>query len=205
MKNEKAYKIALVALFAALSYVVFTFLQIKIPLPGGDATSIHFGNAIVVIAALVIGGPLGGLAGSIGMTIGDLLDPVYVIYAPKTFILKFCIGLITGLVAHKIGKIHQSADRKHILRFTIIAAAAGLLFNLIFDPLIGYYYKILIIGKPAAEVALRWNILSTGINAVTSTILSVIVYMALYPALRKQGLLPDVQGEGEAEGQKAEE
>ena len=194
MKNEKAYKIALVALFAALSYVVFTFLQIKIPLPGGDATSIHFGNAIVVIAALVIGGPLGGLAGSIGMTIGDLLDPVYVVYAPKTFILKLCIGLVTGLVAHRIGKIHQSADRKHILRFTIIAAAAGLLFNLIFDPLIGYYYKILIIGKPAAEVALRWNILSTGINAVTSTILSVVAYMALYPALRKQGLLPAVEG-----------
>ena len=37
------------------------------------------------------------------MTIGDLLDPVYVVYAPKTFILKFCIGLITGLIAHKIG------------------------------------------------------------------------------------------------------
>ena len=138
MKNEKAYKIALVALFAALSYVVFTFLQIKIPLPGGDATSIHFGNAIVVIAALVIGGPLGGLAGSIGMTIGDLLDPVYVVYAPKTFILKLCIGLVTGLVAHRIGKIHHSADRKHILRFTIIAAAAGLLFILNFDPLFGY-------------------------------------------------------------------
>jgi TRAP-type C4-dicarboxylate transport system permease small subunit len=56
------------------------------------------------------------------------------------------------------------------------------------------FYKILIIGKPAAEVALRWNILSTGINAVTSTILSVVVYMALYPALRKQGLLPAVEG-----------
>ena len=43
-------------------------------------------------------------------------------------------------------------------------------------------------------MALRWNILSTGINAVTSTILSVVVYMALYPALRKQGLLPAVEG-----------
>ena len=41
MKNQNVQKIAITGLMAALSYVVFTFLQIKIPLPGGDATSIH--------------------------------------------------------------------------------------------------------------------------------------------------------------------
>ena len=46
MRNEKIYKLTLTALMAALSYVVFTFLQIKIPLPGGDATSFHLGNAV---------------------------------------------------------------------------------------------------------------------------------------------------------------
>ena len=88
------------------------------------------------------------------MTIGDLLDPVYVVYAPKTFILKLCIGLITGFVAHRIGKISVSTDKKHILKYVILASAAGLLFNMAADPLFGYYYKLLIIGKPAAELAL---------------------------------------------------
>lgn len=37
MKNEKVWKIAMTGVFAALSYVVFTFLQFKIWLPGGDA------------------------------------------------------------------------------------------------------------------------------------------------------------------------
>ena len=110
MKNEKVWKIAMTGVFAALSYVVFTFLQFKIWLPGGDATSIHFGNAVCVLGALILGGVYGGIGGAIGMTIGDLLDPVYVVYAPKTFILKFCIGLIAGLIAHKIGK-NQRADR----------------------------------------------------------------------------------------------
>ena len=73
--------------FAALSYVVFTFLQFKIWLPGGDATSIHFGNAVCVLGALILGGVYGGIGGAIGMTIGDLLDPVYVVYAPKTLSL----------------------------------------------------------------------------------------------------------------------
>ena len=104
MRNEKVYKLTLTALMAALSYVVFTFLQIKIALPGGDATSLHLGNAVCVLGALLLGGVYGGLGGAIGMTIGDLLDPVYIIYAPKTFLLKFCIGLITGLVAHKTEK-----------------------------------------------------------------------------------------------------
>ena len=48
MKNERLLKIVFTGIFAALSYVVFTFLQIKIPLPGGDATSIHLGNAVCV-------------------------------------------------------------------------------------------------------------------------------------------------------------
>lgn len=190
-KNSQVYKITLTGLMAALSYVVFTFLQIKIVFPGAtDATSVHLGNAVCVLGALLLGGVYGGLGGAIGMTIGDLFDPIYVVYAPKTFILKFCIGLIVGIVAHKIGKISTSNDTKHVWIWSTIAAVAGLLFNVIFDPLVGYFYKLVIIGKPAAELSLVYNIPVTSFNAVTSTIVSVIVYNALRPALRKADMLP---------------
>lgn len=193
MKNQTAQKIALTGLMAALSYVVFTFLQIKIPLPGGDATSIHLGNAVCVLGALLLGGFYGGLGGAIGMTIGDLLDPIYIVYAPKTFVLKLCIGLITGIIAHKLGKITSETEHKKVLLWTTLAAAGGLLFNVIFDPLIGYFYKLLILGKPAAELTLAWNVASTSINAVTSTIVAVAVYMALRPALKKAGMFFDIK------------
>lgn len=186
--DKRLYKLALTGLFAALSYVVFTFLQIKITLPGGDATSIHLGNAVCVLGALVLGGFYGGLGGAIGMTIGDLFDPVYVVYAPKTFILKLCIGLITGLVAHKLGRINETSDKKRVFRFVVAAAVCGLLFNVVFDPLLGYYYKLLILGKPAAQLVLAWNITSTSINAVTSAIASVAIYMPLRSALIRAGL-----------------
>lgn len=188
MKNEKLLKLVMTGVFAALSYVVFTFLQIKITLPGGDATSIHLGNAVCVLGALLIGGVYGGLGGAIGMTIGDLFDPVYVVYAPKTFILKFCIGLITGIIAHKFGHITTEKDNSKVLKWTMTATISGLLFNVVFDPLIGYFYKLVILGKPAAELTLAWNVASTSINAVTSTFVSVVVYMALRPALKKSGL-----------------
>lgn len=195
MNNKKVYRLALTGLFAALSYVVFAFLQIKISLPGGDATSFHLGNAVVVLGALLIGGPLGGLAGAIGMSIGDLFDPVYLPYVPKTFILKLGIGLIAGAVAHGLGKINQQTDQKKVFYWSLAAAIAGLLFNCIFDPLVGYYYKLLLMGLPAAELSLAWNIGSTTTNAVISTIVSVLVYTLLRPALTKAGFMKKIWGD----------
>ena len=189
--------IVIVAMLAALSYVCFTFIQFKIPIGGGDYTSLHLGNMVPVLGALLFGGVWGGLGGSIGMTIGDLTT-IYVTSAPKTFILKFCIGLITGIIAHKIGKITETEDKKRVWLFTILAAVGGLLFNVIFDPLVGYFYKLLVLGKPAAELTLAWNVAATSINAVTSTIVSVIIYMALRPALKKAGLFFTLSKEKEA-------
>lgn len=195
-RNETVLKWAQTALLAALCFVTFTFLQIKIPMPGGDATSLHIGNAFCVLAALLLGGGYGGLAGAVGMTIADILDPVYIVSAPKTFVLKLCIGLITGLIAHHFGHVTYQTDKKKIARIATLAALGGLIFNTIFDPLVGYFYKLLILGKPAAELTLAWNITATAINTVISTIVSVLVYMALLPALKKSGLFFQVGKEG---------
>ena len=189
--NSTVMKIAQTALFAALCYVIFTYLQIKIPMPGGDATSIHLGNAFCVLAALLLGGWYGGLAGAIGMGIADVMDPIYITGAPKTFILKLCIGLITGLVAHKMAKINESTDKKYIFKWSLLASVAGLAFNVIADPIVGYFYKQYILGQPQqmAEVLAKWSAAATFVNAILSTIVVVIIYNALRPALAKSGML----------------
>ena len=189
--NSTVMKIAQTALFAALCYVIFTYLQIKIPMPGGDATSIHLGNAFCVLAALLLGGWYGGLAGAIGMGIADVMDPIYITGAPKTFILKLCIGLITGLVSHKIAKINESTDKKYIFKWSLLASIAGLAFNVIADPIVGYFYKQYILGQPQqmAEVLAKWSAAATFVNAILSTIVVVIIYNALRPALAKSGML----------------
>ena len=189
--NSTVMKIAQTALFAALCYVIFTYLQIKIPMPGGDATSIHLGNAFCVLAALLLGGWYGGLAGAIGMGIADVMDPIYITGAPKTFILKLCIGLITGLVAHKIAKINESTDKKYIFKWSLLASVAGLAFNVIADPIVGYFYKQDILGQPQqmAEVLAKWSAATTFVNAILSTIVVVIIYNALRPVLAKSGML----------------
>ncbi|SFU46177.1 Uncharacterized membrane protein [Clostridium sp. DSM 8431] len=194
MKN-RSLKLIQTALMAALCYISFTFLQIKIPVPGGDATSIHIGNAFCVLAALLLGGFYGGLAGAIGMTIADIMDPVYITVAPKTFILKLCIGLITGLVAHKIAHISEHHEKKYIIKWSIISSACALLFNVIADPVVGYFYKQYILGIPqsAAAILAKLSTVTTLINAVVSTILVVILYTALKPMLERSHMLLPIE------------
>ena len=194
-QNQTVMKLAQTALLAALCFVTFTFLQIKIPMPGGDATSLHIGNAFCVLAALLLGGGYGGLAGAVGMGIADILDPVYITGAPKTFVLKLCIGLITGFVAHHIAHINESNDKKYIFKWSVIASVCGLGFNVIFDPLVGYFYKMWILGQPQemASVLAKWSTAATFVNAIVSTVLVAVVYNVLRPALRKAGLLMDIE------------
>lgn len=190
-QNSTILKLAETALLAALCYVSFTFLQIKIPVPGGDATSLHIGNTFCVLGALLLGGWYGGLAGSIGMTIADLMDPVYITVAPKTFVLKLCIGLITGLAAHRIAKINESTDKKYVFKWSLIASVAGLAFNVVADPIVGYFYKQYILGQPQqlADALAKMSAVATFVNAVVSVILVCIIYNALRPALIKANLL----------------
>ena len=125
------------------------------------------------------------------MSIADIMDPVYITVAPKTFVLKFCIGLIVGLVAHKVAKINESTDKKYIFKWSVIASACGLGFNVIADPLVGYFYKQYILGQPQemASVLAKWSTMTTFVNAIVSTILVSVIYNALRPVLLKSGLL----------------
>ncbi len=196
VRNKKTLKLAETAILAALCFVAFTFLQIKIPVPGGDATSLHIGNAFCVMGALLLGGWYGGLAGAVGMTIADLMDPVYLLSAPKTFVLKLCIGLITGAVAHRIGHINESTDRKYVMKWSFLASAAGLAFNVVADPLVGYFYKQYILGQPQemAEALAKMSTLATFVNAVVSLVLVTFLYNAARPALIRLGLITITTG-----------
>lgn len=188
--REKVYKIVLTGLMAALCYVAFTFLKIPIPTFGGDMVALHIGNAFCVLAALLLGGWYGGLAGSLGMTIADLLDPVYITSAPKTFILKLCIGLIAGFIAHRVAHITRDHDGKYLFKWTLAASVASLGFNVVMDPVVGYFYKNYVLGveSTAAKIMSTWAAGVTLINAIAGSMVVVAVYMAARPVLKRAGL-----------------
>lgn len=192
MKNNSVLRLTVTALMAALCYVAFTFLQIKIPTPVGF-TSFHLGNTFCVLAALFLGGLPGGIAGAIGMGIGDLLDPVYITVAPKTIILKLGIGIVTGIFAHKVFKIKNKTG-KELYKATILSTTAGMVFNVIGEPLFSYVYYLVLLGN--AEKAVTYlavaKFVTTGVNAVLAIIISSALYIAMYPRLKNNGVLDKI-------------
>jgi uncharacterized membrane protein len=192
-------RLAQAGLLAALCYIGFTFFKIDIPV-GTEKTAFHFGNVFCVLAALLIGGYWGGLAGAIGMTIGDLTTS-YVTSAPKTFLLKLCIGLIVGLVAHGIFKLSRSHSPKYVTGVTVLSAVCGMAFNVVADPLVGYFYKTYLLGIPQdiAKTLAKISTLTTAVNAVVAVIAASIFYLALRPALKKSGLFVQLAEEKPAE------
>ena len=195
MKNKTmaTRKIVFASLMAALCYIGFSYFRIDIPV-GTEKTAFHLGNVFCVLAALLIGGFWGGMSGAIGMTIADLTTG-YVTSAPKTFLLKLCIGLISGLVAHKFFHIGSEEKRKLPLPVaTVLSCTAGMAFNVVADPVVGYFYKTYILGVPQ-EVAGIWakmGAVTTLVNAVVAVIVAAVFYLALRPALKRSDLLPPV-------------
>ena len=185
-------KLAQAGLLAALCYIGFAFFKIDIPV-GPEKTAFHLGNVFCVLAALLLGGYWGGLAGAIGMTIADLTT-AYVTSAPKTFLLKLCIGLIVGLVAHKIFHLSKEHSVKYETGVTILASACGMAFNVVADPLVGYFYKMYLLGVPQdiSKALAKISTVTTGVNAIVAVICASVFYLALRPALKKAGLFHDI-------------
>lgn len=196
MKNNTSAmtrKMVLAALMAALCYIGFSYFRIDIPV-GSEKTAFHLGNVFCVLAALLVGGFWGGMSGAVGMTIADLTTG-YVTSAPKTFLLKLCIGLVVGFFAHKIFHISRDTDRKVSMPIAAtLSCLAGMAFNVVADPVVGYFYKTYVLGVPqdAAAIWAKMGAVTTLVNAIVAVIAASIFYLALRPALKRANLMPTV-------------
>lgn len=177
-RTDSVKKLAFAGIIAALSFAGYMFF----PAINAFGLKIHLGNTFVVLGALILGGPWGGLAGAVGLSLADVLSG-FAEFAPITFVCKLVIGLITGLFAHTIAKIDEPHEKSYTFRWTLISSVAGLACNTLVDPLLNYLWQRMILKD--AEALLTLNFAVTGINAAGNAICSVILYLSLRPAIRK--------------------
>jgi uncharacterized membrane protein len=123
-KKKIILNISLIAIFSALSFVS-VYLNIPIPSPVGRPM-VHLGNTIVVLVSLFFGGIDGGVAGAIGMGLYDLCNG-YGLWSFKTVILKFLLGLCTGLF-FSFYKKHQTKAKPLLLSFSGLFFLFGIFF-----------------------------------------------------------------------------
>lgn len=188
--RDRVRTVVLAGLFATLSYLGFQVFRIDIPVGADGKTAIHLGNAFLVLGSMFLGGGMGGLSGAVGMSLADLTSG-YVISMPKTFLIKFVIGALAGILSENVFKLQNAAERKDRLRKSALTAGVALLCNVVLDPLLSYLYKRYLFGIPqdAAAIFAKIDIAATAVNAVVSVFVIVLAYCALRPALDKNHLL----------------
>lgn len=183
-------RLAMAGLFAALSYIGFQLFRIDIPIGADGKTAVHLGNAFVVLAGLFLGGSMGGLSGAVGLSLADLTSG-YATSMPKTFLIKFVIGALAGILSERVFRLTAVKTRRERVGKSVGAAGLALAANIVLDPLIGYLYKRYLFGIPqdAALIFAKVGALATVINAGISLAVVVMAYNAVYPVLEKSRLL----------------
>ncbi|MFT8871681.1 MAG: ECF transporter S component [Sporolactobacillus sp.] len=167
--------IVLVALFAAITYLGISVFRIPLPAAVG-APFIHFGNSLLVLSVLLLGGVRGGLAGAIGLGFFDLTSG-YASTSPVTVILAF---IVAAIVAGTF-KLFKHNDK--IVNIFIIAIVAGI--SKIVLEFIHGTLTLLFTGSAfgAAVINAFTSLPATAINAVSTVIIVTVLYVPLKKGL----------------------
>lgn len=184
--NQKIQRMAVVGMLAALVFV-FTYIGIDIPSPLGK-TKIHMGNVMCLLSGLLFGGVPGGLAAGIGSGLFDLMDPMW---APEfwiTFINKFIMGFVAGILMQKLPLQNRT------LRSVLAALAGSLSYTALYvikNILTGHIAKGFDWSVAIGET-LTLKLPVSLANGLIAVVCSVLLALALRPALKKAGIFRDV-------------
>ena len=66
-----------------------------------------------------------------------------------------------------------------------------MLFNIVADPIVGYFYKTYLLGVPQdlAKALAKVGAVTTSVNAVIAVVVASIIYLALRPVMKKSDML----------------
>ena len=119
MQNSTLKKLIMNGLMIALVFLATYFTRIPtMILPGGY---FNLGDAVIILAAFLLG-PTGGLiAGAAGSALADLAAAA-LLFAPITFVVKGIEGLLVGLLTSKIRKT-GALEHGRLIISTIAGAA----------------------------------------------------------------------------------
>jgi uncharacterized membrane protein len=175
MERISTKKIVLNGAMVALVFLATVFTRIPGPVPPGY---INFGDAIIMITAILLGKNSGLIAGAFGSALADIIAPGGLIFAPITFIVKGLEGYIIGKMLSNEGKRVVNEDTKKYEIRKIVAIIIGALVMVggyfiaelsvlkLIDPSFGY---------AAAIMELPFNLIQGGVSAVLAYILATLL------------------------------
>ena len=176
--------IALVGILAAIIFVLSKFISIPIPSPLGK-TALSVGNAMCILSALLFGPVTGGLAAGIGNALVDLSDPAW---APEfwiTFINKFLMAFVAGLVMHHFKPCGKKirvwlAGLLGSLTYCLLYVAKNILSGVLVK---GFTWDVAVIETLTVKLPV------TLVNAIIAMVCAGLLYFVLKQPLQKAHVL----------------
>ncbi len=178
MKKLTTQKLVYMGLFTALVYIFSRFFQIPIVTPLGQ-TRFHLGNVFCLLAGLLLGPINGGLAAGVGSALFDLFDPVYFTSAPVTFITKFAMAFVAGMIYKKRKEL---VDKPKIIVGSILGQITYVVLYLGKTFIKNKFILGLTLEATMAEVIQKAGVSLT--NAVISIIIASILAIPLLKAVK---------------------
>ena len=192
-KKFTIHRIVYTALMAA---IVFVLTLLYVPL---GESKVHCGNAASMLAGLILGPWLGGLASGIGAFFFDLTHGYEFLEALVTFASKFLMAMAAGLVAGAWKQEGSVLDGKHHVRAILGCVVGGLTYIALY--MLKTFVKQHYIGGVPLEgtwVAMLGKLPATLINNTFAAIVTPIVYYALRPALNAIGVIDQLRPRSQA-------
>ena len=161
MKNRKTLYIALAALFAALTAALTT---IHLPLPS-EAGYVHFGDAMIYLAASMLPAPYSVLAAALGGALADALFG-YFNWVPFTFVIK-ALNTLPFVIYHKKVKGSKIVCAKTVA----ISVISGIITVVMY-----YFASWAVYGTAAAALT---DVPGSLVQAGGSTLIFIIIGMVI--------------------------
>ena len=189
--GKKKFTTKDIALIGVLSAMVFaaTYLHIDITTALGK-TMLHLGNVVCLLGGLLFGPLTGGLSAGIGSALYDFMDPAYAPEAWITFINKFLMGFVAGLVC-RIGKNKSPKIQK---MFTVIGGNCGEVTYVILyvtKTIVIQYFINSGVWETVFVVAVQKGTVSL-VNGLIAVVVSSFLAFGLKPSLKRANIFRDI-------------
>ena len=162
-----AFRIASIAILAAVTTVLTRVVQIPLPARG----YINLGDVAIVFTAITLGPFSAALAGGLGTALADLLSGPYAFWAPISLVVHGLQGLLIGLIARA---------RPNNLFLQILGGVVGMIIMAGGYLLAGLFIE----GAGPALTEVPGNLIQGGAGVVLGILVAAAVSRA-YPPVRQ--------------------
>ena len=178
--HANIYRLCAIGVLSAMVFVANFF---SIPLP--FEARVHFGNVFCVLSGLLLGPVSGGLCAGLGGFFYDLTNPIYAAGAPVTFLMKFVIGFVAGVIAFRGGRRSES------FAVNLTGAAAGSIAYVVVYLAKNFIEQYFFLRNPMETVtaALIVKGSSSLVNAVVAVVVSMLLRPVFLAAMRSSGIV----------------